>query len=158
MRRILLASIVTLGGLAFLNGERGLGQTIYGPRAVGSVGSPPFSPYLNLLRRGNPAYLNYFGLVRPEVDFRNSLVGLQQQVIANQQGVAGLEAAAAFPTTGHATRFLNTSHYFLNQGGQGGGQIGGLQARPGGLIRNQAFGSPAQRPSRGGRGAPMPPQ
>src|SRR5262245_19388595 len=35
MRHILLASIVALGGLAFLNGERGLGQTIYGPRAVG---------------------------------------------------------------------------------------------------------------------------
>src|SRR5262245_42360082 len=151
MRRVLFASIVALGGVAFLNGERGLGQPIYGPRAVGPVVNPPFSPYLNLLRRGNPAYLNYFGLVRPEVDFRNSLIGLQQQAIANQQGVAGLEATA-FPTTGHATRFLNTSHYFLNSGGQ----AGGAQARPGSLRSTPAGGAGTQRPVRGGRGASTP--
>lgn len=81
---------------------------------------PTYSPYLNLLRNNNPAYINYYGLVRPEVDFRNSIYGLQQGVAANAAGISNLDASAAgLPLTGHPTTFMNRSHYFLNQGGQG---------------------------------------
>jgi hypothetical protein len=74
---------------------------------------PPFSPYLNLLRPGvNPA-LNYYGLVRPQVEFRNSIQGLERQVGALDSQLANQEAgASAFPTTGHPVQFMNTSHYF----------------------------------------------
>ena len=47
-------------------------------------GNPAFSPYLNLLRGGNPTYLNYYGLVRPQLDFQQSLQGLQSQLSTTQ--------------------------------------------------------------------------
>ena len=78
---------------------------------------PAYSPYLNLLRNNNPAYVNYYGLVRPEVDFRSSINGLQQGVAANAAGVSGLDASGLL-LTGHPTSFMNTSHYFFNRGGQ----------------------------------------
>ena len=45
------------------------------PVPGGYVRPPSFSPYLNLVRGGSST-LNYFGLVRPEVQFRNSLLNL----------------------------------------------------------------------------------
>jgi hypothetical protein len=95
-------------------------QATYGRVGVGQINRPVYSPYLNLLRTGNPVYANYYGLVRPEVELRSAASTLQQEVFANQQGISGLEAATTTLTTGHATRFLNTSGYFLNRGGQGG--------------------------------------
>jgi hypothetical protein len=84
------------------------------------VPAPVYSPYLNLLRSNNPAWLNYYGLVRPEVEFRSGIYGLQQGVETNTAGISALDAAAAgMPLTGHSTAFLNTSHYFLNRGGVG---------------------------------------
>src|SRR5437016_1126676 len=56
---------------------------------------PPVSPYLNLLRPASPLYLNYYGLVRPQVEFRNTAQALQQEVTANRASIAGLETAAA---------------------------------------------------------------
>src|SRR6266849_4481527 len=46
----------------------------------GNVNPPGASPYLNLLRSGSSQAVNYYGLVRPQTDFRNSIQGLQQQV------------------------------------------------------------------------------
>jgi hypothetical protein len=79
------------------------------------VAYPAYSPYLNLLRQGNPFYANYYGLVRPEVAWRQSVAGLQSQTAANQQSIAGLETAGPL-LTGHGTSFLNTSHYFMYRG------------------------------------------
>ena len=40
---------------------------------VGAAGGQAaFSPYLNLLRGGNSTLLNYYGLVRPEQEFRQA--------------------------------------------------------------------------------------
>lgn len=47
------------------------------PNAVG--GRSPFSPYLNLLRRGNSTAFNYYGLVRPELEFRGADNQFRQQ-------------------------------------------------------------------------------
>src|SRR5579884_4532613 len=54
---------------------------------------PPVSPYLNLLRPGNPA-VNYLGLVRPEQTFYDT-TRLAQQTYANQQALAGMQQAAS---------------------------------------------------------------
>jgi hypothetical protein len=90
---------------------------------------------------------NYWGLVRPEFAWRGSVGILQQQANANQQAVAGLEGAVGFPTTGHPTQFLNTSHYFLSRGGQVGGS--------GALTQRTQMQSPAAKAPQGGaRGAP----
>ncbi len=54
----------------YYGGPRGARQ----PQKFGSLNRttsrPTVSPYVNLLRRGNSTALNYYGLVRPEQDFR----------------------------------------------------------------------------------------
>jgi hypothetical protein len=62
---------------------------------------------------------NYYGLVRPEMNFR-SAIGLLQ----TEQGVLSLDQAAMANAlsqyqTGHASRFMTQSRYFMNNGGQG---------------------------------------
>jgi hypothetical protein len=92
---------------------------------------PTVSPYLNLLRQGNPPYLNYYGLVRPEQRFNTALGTLQQQSAINTEQITDLDATLAAPVTGHRTYFLNSSRYFLTQGAAGttsalpGGTTGG---------------------------------
>src|SRR4051812_45352389 len=48
---------------------------------------PAVSPYLNLLRTDQPAGLNYYNLVRPQVEFRSSIGQLQQQTATDQQAI-----------------------------------------------------------------------
>ena len=97
----------------------GAGQT----RAQGLAGRPvpsqrpTVSPYLNLLRGGNQA-LNYYNLVRPQTEFQQSIQQLRQDVATNRQTIGDLDAALTLPSTGHATRFMDYSKFFLTQGGQ----------------------------------------
>jgi hypothetical protein len=72
---------------------------------------------LNLARPGGTAAQNYYGLVRPELQFRQSVQYLQGAVTANQQAIGGLQAdATGLPMTGHQIRFLDLGDYFLNNG------------------------------------------
>jgi hypothetical protein len=115
----------------------------------------PISPYLNLARGGNPA-INYYGLVRPQIGFQQSIYGLQQQVTGLGQYQAYQSAQAnSSALTGHPTRFLNYSRYFMNSGagsgtfpgaGGAGTPIQGVGNNPLGVGQN-----PLQR---GGGGAP----
>ena len=75
----LLARVVAVG--TFLVPALGSGTAAAQAPAPGRVGpatSPPLSPYLNLLRRGNTAGLNYYGLVRPERELYNNTQVLQR--------------------------------------------------------------------------------
>ena len=131
-------------------------QPVPGLGPVGS--SPAFSPYLNLLRNnGTSSTLNYFGLVRPQVQTNQAILGLgydqmQLQRQANDQLGAGLSS------TGHPTQFLNLGGYFLSNNGLGGsgtGGAGGLQSggvlRPGGGVATPAgFGAMPSGPAGGG--------
>ena len=108
---------------------------------VGPTSRPAVSPYLNLLRPGNSAGLNYYNLVKPQVEFRNHIQNLQQQVTTNQTAITDL-ANAAIPTTGHATSFLNTGGYFAGGGSRPGGAGG---ARPGGAGAGGARPAPSGR-------------
>ncbi len=96
-------------------------QPAYGPRSAPAYApSPPVSPYLNLLRRGSSPAVNYYGLVRPQIEFRDSIQGLQQQVSALGAETANLNASASeLPFTGHPVQFMNSSHYFPARGGLG---------------------------------------
>jgi hypothetical protein len=47
-------------------------QSSFNRSTLGAGARPAFSPYLNLLRRGNSTLSNYYGLVRPELDFRRA--------------------------------------------------------------------------------------
>ena len=106
---------------------------------------PAVSPYLNLLRPGNSPGVNYYGLVRPQMEFRNSIQNLQQQTASNRAGLAVIEDAS-LPATGHATSFLNTGGYFTSRSGLGSSSLGATTGpRPG--PRAPARSTPAPRAS-----------
>ena len=69
---------------------------------------PTISPYLNLLRQGNPA-LNYYGLVRPEQEFRAANDQFRNQFGEVREKFDELkekDPASNLGITGHHVRFL----------------------------------------------------
>lgn len=100
-----------------------------GSDAQAQVGSPPArptaSPYLNLLRPGASPAVNYYGLVRPEMNNRQNLQSLQSATAANQRTIGDLQNGGELSATGVPTQFLNHGSYFLNQGTGGFGGRGG---------------------------------
>lgn len=122
---------------------------------AGNVGSPPLSPYLNLLRNNsnnaNPAF-NYLTITRPQMQFNQAANQLNQQLqntnaqLQQQQGQIGiLGGDGSMPVTGHAATFGNLGGHFGNLGGVGnygrlgGSQMGmGMMNRPGGMNGSTA--------------------
>jgi hypothetical protein len=109
-----------------------------GVRAQPQIGSyippvvnprPAISPYLNLNRTLNPA-INYYGIVRPQIENHQAITQLQQQVqttqtqIQNQTGQTGLMGQDEMLPTGRTGGYFNYSHYFpiysRNAGNTGG--------------------------------------
>jgi hypothetical protein len=139
--------VVVLGVLAPLTATGpALAQAVYGPgTGLTPTTTPPVSPYINLLRRGNPTFLNYYGLVRPEQRFTSAIGTLQQQTGSNQQLITDLDTALEAPVTGHRTSFLNNARYFLTQGAQAtttpipGGVPGGGATGVGGGGRTSVY-------------------
>ncbi len=79
--------------------------------------TPPVSPFINLFRAGNSAAINYYGLVRPEIEFRNSYQRLQQQVTdIQQQSPYSPEETSGLPPTGHFAQFNTQGRYFMTRG------------------------------------------
>lgn len=85
---------------------------------------PTYSPYLNLLRGGS-LVTNYYGLVRPQIDFSTSLQQVENQVSNVQQQQLGAGGASTLPDTGHPVYFMNASRYFMTNRSGGGGGGGG---------------------------------
>lgn len=84
------------------------------------VRRPTVSPYLNLLRRDATPAENYYNLVRPEQQFRQSLLQQnreiqqlrRQQTAAPQTQSPTSTGPTAIPGTGHRTYFQSYSHYY----------------------------------------------
>jgi hypothetical protein len=113
MRRFLFT---LLGCAGFLGGSAPLvAQTFIAPppstRIAAPYSRPTVSPYVNLLRGGS-AGINYYGIVRPELETRSSIQQLQRQVGQTQAEVTQATTPSGLPTTGHPTVFFNYSHYF----------------------------------------------
>jgi len=122
----------------------GLATAAQAQPKVGSAGVPPttsrptVSPYLNLNRGGAGAAIDYFGIVRPQLETQKAISALQQQ-----QGMQpGLPAGMMDDglTTGQILTpgiggFFNYSHYFpmYNRGAGyvGAGTTGSTFALPG---------------------------
>ena len=83
---------------------------------------PAFSPYLNLVRGGNPA-INYFGLVRPQQQLSAAVQQLQHNQ-ANQVNPFAQAAAGGDVATGNPFGFQNYRNYFQNQYTAGGFRSG----------------------------------
>lgn len=120
---------------------------------------PAYSPYLNLLRGGTSAGVNYYGLVRPEQQFRQQSTALQQQLNTTNQNLATLENNQLLlgqqPTlggTGHGVVFNQPFRYFntlpggAGGGRSGGGGTGGGGARFGGVAAGGGVGGGLARP------------
>ena len=91
-------------------------QYPYGPQVgFGSQprlgqGRPVYSPYLNLLRRGNSTLGNYYGLVRPELQFRAANTQFQSQfnnVDRRFSQVQGQFREGQMQVSGHRVQFLS---------------------------------------------------
>jgi hypothetical protein len=88
----------------------------FGTPTPGGPYGPGLSPYLNLLRGGNPA-VNYYNGVLSERDRRffqqqagQSILGLEQEVGGVQPGQEDL--LSTLPGTGHPTAFGYSGAYF----------------------------------------------
>jgi hypothetical protein len=145
MRKIVLACLA--GWLSL--GAASQASAQYTPPPTSPFYRPPISPYLNLTRPGQ-AGINYYGLVRPQIDTYATLNQLQYQQNQLQAGLAYDQNMVAMDT-GHSTRFGNYSHYFSNRGGSGSPVRIPSAATP---PMRQA----PMRPPSGGTGTLTPPQ
>jgi hypothetical protein len=99
---------------------------------------PTVSPYLNLLRGNNPAYLNYYGLVQPQLQAQQQLASLQQQVLGLQNTPSSYYGGTGNELiTGKQVGFFTHRGYFMNFGGMGAGL--GLTGQQGGATNNTVF-------------------
>jgi hypothetical protein len=129
MKRFTFAALAALALLPSSGVGRASAQVYLPGQQPSPFQRPTFSPYLNMTRGGNPA-VNYFGLVRPQIQTAKSLQQLQQQNALPQMGPAFSpltdESAFSLPMTGHAATFFNFSRYFPGfTPASGGGQAGG---------------------------------
>jgi hypothetical protein len=140
-----IASLCLLGALPLAPAQA---------QALRPVGTGPVSPYLNLLRPGiNPA-INYFGSVRPQLQYNAAINSLEQQVTASKVANTAAENASV-PQTGHPIQFLNYRQYFLNTGASSPFQNVQASARAigaGSLSVGSAAGVPGTRSSFGAYG------
>lgn len=126
MTRITLAAWATITALVGFGAGRATAQQPVRPPGFGTTGRPAFSPYLNMNLAGNPAALNYYGIVRPQFQARAEFQSLEQQAAANRQAIAeGGAPASALPTTGHPVAFQNLGGYFMNLNPVQGGTFAG---------------------------------
>jgi hypothetical protein len=106
---------------------------------------PAFSPYLNLLRTDQDPSLNYFGLVRPQVDFRQSLGQVEQAEagLADRQNQLNNSVnSQSLPATGHAAGFMTQSRYFMSKGASGAGGRQGAPVSSASMSRPLAASAP----------------
>lgn len=76
----------------------------------------PVSPYINLTQRGTSPGINYYGIVRPELEIRGSIRQLEQRQAQTSQDIATQQQTSALPPTGHPAYFMNESTFFMTLG------------------------------------------
>src|SRR5947209_6392014 len=83
------------------------------PRPLGAAPGPPaLNPYLNLLRGGASAGVNYQGIVRPQQYFNGAIQNLQTQLSATANPLASAAAeGSGLPATGVPIQFMNHHSY-----------------------------------------------
>lgn len=125
MKRLWIAcfAAVALTG-AFASNRAEAQYMPFGTQTFGKPSTPlgyqSFSPYLNMARGGTNAAINYYGLVKPQMQAQQQFYNLNQQTQAleqQQQTMMGLGGSNnASSTTGHTTYFGNYSHYYPTTG------------------------------------------
>jgi hypothetical protein len=125
--------------LASVVGVLVLGTSVHAQPQIGSY-TPPvtnprpiISPYLNLNRGGVAPAIDYFGIVRPQIDNQKAIQQLQQQyqTTQGQLGQLGQQLGTdEMAPTGRTTMggYFNYSHYFPLYN-RGAGATGGTGIR-----------------------------
>jgi hypothetical protein len=117
------AIITTLAVLAAWWGATNHASAQFGVFGQAPVRSrPAVSPFINLGIGGGGA-LNYYGLVRPQVQGNEAILRMQQNLnMLNADGSMRGQLTANTPAgsqtglqTGHAATYFNTGHYFPPQ-------------------------------------------
>ena len=125
-------------GLLVLSAGPVRGQGPYVRPQTGPLSRPALSPYLNLLRSGSPA-VNYYGLVRPQQEFGNSIQEIQNEMHAPLTAQTSPNSGTNLPITGHPSRFFSHGSYFFSHLSSSAGNTrytspptpGAVMARPG---------------------------
>lgn len=117
--RYLHLSLHVMTLLALLGLSSSASAQLGGGRINRPIDTPTFSPYINMLRDNGSPGLNYFGLVRPQIEAaqQNQLIGQQFQALQNQpmRMMNGGYGYSQLGVTGHPVVFNSF----------GGGQFGG---------------------------------
>jgi hypothetical protein len=124
MKQRVTSALAALGIVLLLG--MGTAQAQYTPPAqppgpfYPRTSTPRLSPYLNLLRGGDPA-ANYFLGVVPErqqrvlnSQFESAIGTLDRRTAAGAETVIDDVRPRGLPPTGHSVRFLNASPYYLS--------------------------------------------
>jgi hypothetical protein len=123
-----------------------------GSRIDRPLNTPAFSPYLNLFRSGDNSgpVLNYFGLVRPQLDSMQQSEQLGQNIQALQAGRGMPQQQMMGPgqgigysqlgMTGHPVVFQSYQNVATGGGGGAGGGFGGGGFGGGGGFAAGGFG------------------
>ena len=148
MLRSIIASSLLFGSHALAQGPVSPLQTPMGPPA-----RPAFSPYLNLARFGASPALNYYGLVRPQMQLSSSVQALQSQALAPSTQDFLAEQAI---TTGNAFGYQNYQSYFQNQYSFNGS--GGFGTNRGANGQRGTTGIGGSMLPQSGSGRPNPPR
>lgn len=149
MKQLILAAVASMGLIVSSAVCPAQAQALRPGGVGGGV-----SPYLNLLRGGTPTAVNYYGIVRPQLQYNAAINSLEQQVTANRVAITAAENASV-PQTGHPITFLNYHRYFLNTGASSAFQNVQASQRAigaGNLPTGSAAGTPGTRSGTGGYG------
>jgi len=132
MKRCFAATLVSLF----------LGSAAHAQPQIGSYSAPVvnphpvISPYLNLNRTGTATSINYFGLVRPQMDNQRAIQQLQQQFKTTENQVGQLGQLSQQQTTDEIAPtgrgvggFMNYSHFYtpFNRNGGSAGSMPGIR-------------------------------
>lgn len=140
MNRSIRFAIVMLGLALFCSESQAQFQNPNAPRGQG-FGRPRISPYLNLLRGGDPASNFYLGTRRQRRQnatnqtFRGAILELDRRAPTVSEDLQGYFAPLG--TTGHRTAFQNYGAYYS----QGVGPLAG----PPRFVGTPSAGQPQRR-------------
>jgi hypothetical protein len=140
--------VFSVAGLLAALAPSAQAQYPYSRPATSPYQQPAFNPYLNLLRPGGNAFTNYYGFVRPQLDFAADIGQLGQQQALIQQNVTALDQTTGQLVTGVRSTFMTHRRYFMNNGS--GGVVTGGGGAGSGASRGLGAGAGAQRGGMGG--------
>ncbi len=113
-RRLLVVLLVALSVFSFIRTSLAQAGRPSAGRLPGVINRPAYSPYLNLLRRNTGPVQNYYGLVRPQLQFQandeaidSNYQNLKRDVRESDSVRQEADQSSRLSESGHAARFMS---------------------------------------------------